>query len=145
MTRLTAVDLTPFYRNSVGLDRLFDRITSSLDSNTLQANYPPYDIVKYDEDTYEIKVAVAGFKQGEISVQFHENLLTISGEQKRERLTGEFVYNGISRRNFVRSWPVGDYVEVAGATVEDGLLSVRLERRVPESLKPKTIDITYNR
>ena len=117
-------------------------INRSLD--TTQVNYPPYDIIKYDDDTYEINVAVAGFRQGEITVQYHDNLLTISGEQKKERLTGEFVFNGISRRNFVRSWPVGDYVEVAGATVEDGILSVRLERRVPESLKPKTIDITYN-
>ena len=99
MTRLTSYDLTPFYRNTVGLDRLFDRITNQLDAAS-SGNYPPYDIVKTGEDTYEIRLAAAGFSQGEIDVEYHEGQLKITGTQNSEIREGEeYLHHGISNRS----------------------------------------------
>ena len=143
MTKITSFDLTPFYRNTVGIDRLFDRITSQIDA-AAGGNYPPYDIVRTGEDAYEIRVAAAGFQQGEIDVEFHEGRLTVRGQQNREEETGlEYLHHGISARNFVRTFTLADYVEVKGAVMKDGILTVQLERVVPESQKPKSIAITY--
>lgn len=143
MTRLTSYDLTPFYRNTVGLDRLFDRITNQLDAAT-SGNYPPYDIVKTGEDTYEIRVAAAGFRQGEIDVEYHEGQLKITGTQHTDEREGvEYLHHGISNRQFIRTFSLADYVEVREAVMLDGILTVRLQREIPESQKPKQIAITY--
>lgn len=142
MTRLTSYDLTPFYRNTVGLDRLFDRITSQLDAQS--TNYPPYDIVKTGEDTYEIRVAAAGFRQGEIDVEFHEGQLRITGaHQNSEDENVEYLHHGISNRQFIRTFSLADYVEVREAVMQDGVLTVRLQREIPETQRPKQIAITY--
>ena len=145
MTKITSFDLSPFYRNTVGIDRLFDRITSQIDAAASGGNYPPYDIVKTGEDNYEIRLAVAGFTQGEIDVEFHEGRLTINGrkEQIVESPAVEFLHAGIAHRGFQRIFTLADYVEVRGALVRDGILTIHLERVVPESQKPKSIAITY--
>ena len=145
MTKITSFDLAPFYRNTVGIDRLFDRITNQLDAAAGGGNYPPYDIVKTGEDNYEIRLAVAGFTQGEIDVEFHEGRLTINGrkEQVVEAPAVEFLHTGIAHRGFQRIFTLADYVEVRGAMVKDGILTIKLEREVPESQKPKNISITY--
>lgn len=144
MTKITSFDLTPFYRNSIGVDRLFDRITSQIDA-TANTNYPPYDVVRVSEDRYEIRIAAAGFKQGEITVEFHEGKLVITGGQEsRVREEVEYLHHGISSRNFVRSFALADYVEVKSAVMQDGILIVKLERELPESQKPKKIEITYS-
>jgi molecular chaperone IbpA len=144
MTKISAFDLTPFYRNSVGLDRLFDRITNQIDMASASGNYPPYDIVKTGDDTYEIRVAAAGFRQGDIDVEFHEGRLTIRGTGSGAEEGIEYLHHGISSRNFVRTFTLADYVEVKGAVMRDGVLTVNLERVVPESQKPKTIAISYS-
>lgn len=141
MTKITSLDLTPFYRNTIGMDRLFDRIVSQFD-HAAQTNYPPYDIVKTGEDSYEIRVAVAGFAQGEVDVTFHEGQLVITGEKNTEE-TVNYLHHGISARKFTRSFQLAEYVEVKSAIAQDGILTVRLERTVPETAKPKTIAITY--
>ena len=142
MTKITSFDLTPFYRNTVGIDRLFDRITSQIDAAA--GNYPPYDIVKIADDKYEIRIAAAGFRQGEIDVDFHEGRLHVKGQQQSdERSDVEYLHHGISNRNFVRTFTLADYVEVKGAVMKDGVLTVQLERMVPETMKPKNIAITY--
>lgn len=145
MTKITSFDLTPFYRSSVGLDRLFNRITSQIDAAaTNGGNYPPYDIIKTEEDTYEIRVAVAGFRQGDINVEFHEGRLTIDGASSDAAAEHvEYLHHGISNRTFIRSFLVADYVEVKQAVMQDGILTVRLKREIPESQKPKAIEITY--
>ena len=143
MTRITSYDLTPFYRNTVGLDRLFDRITNQLDTAT-SGNYPPYDIVKTGEDTYEIRVAAAGFRQGEIDVEYHEGQLKIVGSQRADDRDGEeYLHHGISNRQFIRVFSLADYVQVCEAVMQDGILTVRLQREIPEAQKPKQIAITY--
>lgn len=144
MTKITHLDLQPLYRNSIGIDRLFDRIMNQFDQTTQVGNYPPHDIVKTGEDTYEIRLAVAGFAQGEIEVTFHEGVLTIVGEKKREdNPKHEYIYHGISARKFSRNFTLADHVEVKSALAQDGVLTVQLERVVPESARPKSIAITY--
>jgi molecular chaperone IbpA len=143
MTKITSFDLTPFYRNTVGIDRLFDRITSQIDA-TAGGNYPPYDIIRIAEDQYEIRIAAAGFRQGEIDVEFHEGRLTIQGSKApSEKDEIEYLHHGISNRSFVRTFTLADYVEVQEAVMQDGILTVSLKREVPESQKPKSIAITY--
>lgn len=142
MTKITSFDLTPFYRNSVGVDRLFDRITSQIDAAA--GNYPPYDIVRIKDDHYEIRIAAAGFRQGEIDVEFHEGQLVITGtkgDQPQQEV--EYLHHGISNRSWVRTFALADYVEVKNASVKDGVLYVRLERVLPEAMKPKKIEIAY--
>ena len=143
MTKITSFDLTPFYRNAIGVDRLFDRITSQID-HAAGTNYPPYNIVETGENTYEVQVAVAGFTQGEVEIAVKNGELIITGE-KTETLNEGHVYRhqGISARKFIRTFSLGDYVEVQSATSKDGILTLKLERIIPESAKPKTIAITY--
>jgi molecular chaperone IbpA len=144
MTKITALDLNPFYRNSIGVDRLFDRILNQIDS-TANTNYPPYNLLETGENSYELQLAVAGFTQGEIEINVKEGEVIVSGEKVPEHLPDGHKYHhqGISARRFVRSWSLGNYVEVESAIVKDGILTIKLERRVPEAMKPKTIAITY--
>ena len=141
MTRLTTLDLQPFYKNSVGIDRLFDTMMNRIEHSNSSTNYPPYNIIKIDDDNYKIEVAVAGFTKGEIDVQTHDGQLIITGDKQAE--DGNYLHNGISNRKFLRTFELSDYVEVASAEVKDGILSVQLERNVPDSMKPKTIDINF--
>ena len=143
MTKITSFDLTPFYRNAIGVDRLFDRITQQID-HAAGNNYPPYNIVETGENLYEIQVAVAGFTQGEVSINVKDGELIITGE-KTEAVPEGHIYRhqGISARKFIRTFSLADHVEVRSATSKDGILTVRLERIIPESAKPKTIAITY--
>jgi molecular chaperone IbpA len=144
MTRLTTLDLTPFYRSAIGVDRLFDRIVGQLDT-TPNNNYPPYNILKTGENTYEVQVAVAGFKQGEVNVEVKEGTLIVTGEQLETELPEGYKYEhqGISARRFIRTFSLADYVEVKNAISKDGILIVSLERIIPEALQPKSIAITY--
>ena len=144
MTRLTSLDLSPFYRNSIGVDTLFDRLINQIDT-AATTNYPPYNIVKTGEHTFEVQVAVAGFSQGELEVSVKDGNLIITGEKQNTELPEghEYTHQGISARRFVRSFSLADYVEVESAIARDGILTVKLERHIPEAMKPKTIAITY--
>jgi molecular chaperone IbpA len=143
MTKLTTLDLTPFYRNSIGIDRLFDRIVNQIDS-AASTNYPPYDIVRTGDETYEIRVAVAGFVQADIDVEFNNGTLIVKGEKATEEgAEVEYLHHGISGRSFIRTFSVAEYVEVKDAVLADGILTVKLERLVPESQKPKKIAVSY--
>jgi molecular chaperone IbpA len=144
MTRLTSLDLSPFYRNSIGIDRLFDRMVNQIDASS-NTNYPPYNILKTGENTYEIQVAVAGFTQGEVTVNLNEGQLVITGEKAEAELPEghRFEHHGISARRFIRTFTLDNYVEVDSAISQDGILTIKLERRLPEAMKPKTIAISY--
>ena len=144
MTKITSFDLTPFYRNTVGIDSLFDRITRNIDMAANAGNYPPYDIVKTGEETYEIRVAAAGFRQDEIEVEIADGTLKISGSHRDEmRPEVEYLHHGISARGFLRTFQLSDYVEVRSAVMRDGILTVDLERIVPEIMRPKKITVSY--
>lgn len=144
MTKITSFDLTPFYRNTVGIDSLFDRITRNIDTAANTGNYPPYDIVKTGEETYEIRVAAAGFRQDEIEVEIADGTLRITGNHRDEaRAEVEYLHHGISHRSFLRTFQLSDYVEVRAAVMRDGILTVDLERIVPEVMRPKKITVSY--
>jgi molecular chaperone IbpA len=144
MTKITSFDLTPFYRSTVGIDSLFDRITRNIDMAANAGNYPPYNIVKTGDETYEIQIAAAGFRQDEIEVEVKDGQLVVQGGQGNQaRPEVEYLHHGISNRAFIRTFQLSDYVEVREAAMKDGILTVRLERQIPEAMKPKKIAISY--
>jgi molecular chaperone IbpA len=109
-------------------------------------NYPPYNIVKVSEDRFAIEVAVAGFSEGEISIELENRVLTIAGNKIHDLDNlKEYLHHGISNRNFVREFSLAEHVEVKSAINENGILSIELERIVPEERKPKKIAINYNK
>lgn len=140
MTRITTLDLPQLYRNSIGLDSIFDSLLGRLDHN--QSNYPPYNIVKSDDDNYTIEIAVAGFAQGDIDIQVKEGELIITGAKSDEDDT-QYLHHGIGTRKFTRTFNLAEYVEVKSAICENGVLSIALERNIPEAMKPKSIAINY--
>jgi molecular chaperone IbpA len=134
-------DLTPFYRSTVGFDRLF----SLLDQGGFDSapGYPPYNIERTGENDYRVTVAVAGFGENELNIELKENTLTIKGEKqsKSEQKNGEILYQGIAARAFERVFQLADFVQVKGAALENGLLHVDLVREIPEAKKPRQIPI----
>ena len=132
-------DLTPIWRSTVGFDRLVDLIDDSL-RLAGEDNYPPYNIARTGEDNYRISLALAGFKPEEITVTAEQNMLTVEG-RKAEKGDPEYLYQGISGRPFRRQFNLADYVEVKGASFEDGLLQVDLVRELPEAMKPRRIAV----
>jgi molecular chaperone IbpA len=136
-------DLTPFYRSTVGFDRLF----SLLDRSTADGSpgYPPYNIERTGENSYRITVAVSGFAQGELSIVAKENTLTIKGEKtanENGKEGSEVLYRGIAARAFERVFQLADFVVVKNASLENGLLHVDLVREIPEAKKPRSIPIS---
>jgi molecular chaperone IbpA len=134
-------DLTPFYRSTVGFDRLFNL----LDQATADASpsYPPYNIERTGENAYRISVAVSGFSRDELSIVAKENTLTIHGEKAAEtKDKSEVLYRGIAARAFERAFQLADFVVVKSATLENGLLHVDLVREIPEAKKPRSIPIS---
>jgi molecular chaperone IbpA len=146
MTKITTLDLNPFYRNAIGVDNLFNRIVNQIDQHSNDGtNYPPYNIIKTGEDTFEVQVAIAGFSEGEVNVEVRDSNLIVNGEKLDKELPEghEYTHKGISARNFLRTFSLADYVEVVSAASKNGILTVKLERHIPEALQPKTIAITY--
>jgi molecular chaperone IbpA len=140
---LRSLDIPSIHKFAVGFDNMFDDLLRTSQANT---NYPPYNIVKHGDDNFAIELAVAGFKDGEINIQVERNQLTVKGEQAVDLDNQvEYLHRGISARSFARTWTLADHVEVAGAKSENGILTISLERKVPEEQKPKTIAINYTK
>jgi molecular chaperone IbpA len=139
---MRSYDLTPFYRSTVGFDRLF----SLLDRATADGSpgYPPYNIERTGENSYRITVAVSGFAQNELSIVAKENTLTIRGEKAEDenKNKAEVLYRGIAARTFERAFQLADFVVVKDASLENGLLHVDLVREIPEAKKPRSIPIS---
>jgi molecular chaperone IbpA len=135
-------DPTPYWRSTVGFDRLFDMLDQT---GQLQANdtYPPYNIERADEDHYRISLALAGFSPDEVTITAEQNVLIVEGA-KAQKANVEYLYQGISARPFRRTFNLADYVQVKGASFEDGLLKIDLVREVPEAMKPRRIAINGN-
>src|SRR6266849_6642044 len=135
-------DLAPFYRSTVGFDRMFSML-DRLDGVEDLPNYPPYNIERTGENAYRISVAVAGFTDADLSIETKENRLAIRGEKQTndEEKTGDVLYQGIAARNFERSFQLADHVQVKGASLENGLLHIELVREIPEAMKPRAIPI----
>ena len=134
-------DLTPLYRSTIGFDRLgslFDTLTN-FEGET--PSYPPYNIERIGENEYRISMAVAGFAEGDLSIDVKENTLSIRGEKTTEQEETTFLHRGIASRSFERRFQLADHVVVKGAALENGLLHVDLVRELPEAMKPRTISI----
>lgn len=136
---------------TVGFDNVFDHFERMFDDDyfrTPSANFPPYNIVKTGKHTYDIELALAGFGKDDIEVQYEDNMLHVKSKPKKvedkedvEKYDDGVLHRGISKRWFSKSFTIADDVEVKGAELKDGLLTVSLERIIPEGKKPRTIDI----
>jgi molecular chaperone IbpA len=133
------IDFTPFRHSTVGFDRLFDLLESSIPAQ-VGDNYPPFDLVQENEDKYRITLAVAGFRSDEIELTAQQNLLIVAG-RKRDDDNARYIHRGIAARAFERRFGLADYVQVKRADLRDGVLSIELEREIPEEMKPRKIEI----
>ncbi|SVA52801.1 uncharacterized protein METZ01_LOCUS105655 [marine metagenome] len=137
---MTTYDLSPLLRSSVGFDvfdNIFDSVFNLNESNT---SYPPYNILKSDNN-YSISLAIAGFSKDEVDISIQENELVIKGVAKDQDNKIEFLHRGIAGRNFERKFRLADTIKVSDASYENGLLSIYLEREIPDHQKPRKIDI----
>jgi molecular chaperone IbpA len=132
-------DFAPLWRSTVGFDRLFD-LAQAAAQHAGEDNYPPYNIERLGEDSYQISLAVAGFSPDEISITAEQNVVTIEGN-KPEKAEREFLYRGISTRHFKRQFNLADYVQVKDASFDNGLLQIELVREIPAAMKPRKIAI----
>ena len=133
------LNLDPFWRSSVGFDRILDLMDESLRFQP-ENSYPPYNILRTGENSYRVSLAVAGFKPDQISVTVQQNTLVITGREN-QKTEHDYMHRGIAARDFERRFSLADFVEVKEATFEDGLLEIDLVREVPEAMKPKRIEI----
>ena len=140
---ITQFDWTPFRRHTVGFDNIFNLIDKSLDDSTMTLpNYPPYNIYKSEDGSkYSIELAVAGCTEEDVEVKYANNTLSIVGN-KEEKETDSFLHRGIANRSFTRTFNIADDVIVKGGSLKNGILSVDLERIVPEEKKERIIEIT---
>jgi molecular chaperone IbpA len=137
---MNAFDLSPLFRTAIGFDRLVRTLEAARASS--EANgYPPYNIEKTGEDRYVLTMAVAGFGPDDLEVVARENVLTVSGRAAQAEEGSRFLHRGIARRAFERRFALADHMVVKGATLENGLLQIELEREVPEALKPRRIEV----
>jgi molecular chaperone IbpA len=136
-------DLSPLYRSTIGFDRLFSLLDQSGAPENAATSYPPYNIERTGETTYRLTLAVAGFGEQDLSIEFRQNALTIKGakEARPEGEDREILYQGIAARAFERRFQLADHVQVTGARLENGLLHVDLVREIPEAQRPRTIPI----
>lgn len=137
---MNSLDLSPLYRNSIGFDRLSALIDSARNTDATMSGYPPYNIELFDDNKYAITLAVAGFSRNELELTVEKGVLYVRGEKahKEER---HYVHQGIANRAFERKFNLADYVEVTGAELSDGLLTVYLVREIPEEMRPQSIPI----
>ena len=133
-------DLTPLYRNSVGFDHLASILNNAMRSETVSNSYPPYNIEVLGENQYSITLSVAGFTQADLNINVDRNVLTVSGRKSNSK-EKQYLHQGIANRAFERKFNLADYVEVKGADLNNGLLTVNLVRELPEAMKPRTIAI----
>jgi molecular chaperone IbpA len=133
------LNFDPFWRSSVGFDRVLDLLDQSLRYQP-ENSHPPYNIMRTGENSYRISLAAAGFKPDQISVTVQQNILIVTGRES-QNTDRDFLHRGIAARAFERRFGLADFVEVKDATFEDGLLQIDLVLEVPEAMKPKRIEV----
>ena len=138
----TALDFSPLYRSTVGFDRLFNLLDSTMGAaDASSANWPPYNIEKLGDDHYRITMAVAGFTPDEIELVQQQNSLFVAGQKRASNEGTQYLHRGIATRAFKQTFNLADHVKVSGAQLEHGLLTIELVREVPEAMKPRRIAI----
>jgi len=138
---MNRIDADTLNRALIGFDTMFNNFERRF-ANSVSSNYPPHNVVKLDDNNYEIQVAVTGFDKEEVTVEVDQNILIITAgrPQEEERV---YLHRGLAQRNFVKQFPLAEHIEVRGAEQKNGVLTVKLERVVPEALKPRRIEISY--
>jgi len=139
---MTRYDLSPLFRSTVGFDRMMNLLESA--TNVAETtSYPPYNIEKLDEDSYQITMAVAGFGEDDIEIESRDDVLFVTGKivETESDKGRNYLHRGIAGRSFKRSFQLADHVKVTGARLENGLLHVDLKREIPEEKKPRKIEI----
>jgi molecular chaperone IbpA len=141
MTQLVRFDTNSLNRALLGFDTLFDDFQNRY-ATQANSSYPPYNILKHDEDSYELEIAVTGFLTDEITVEIDQNQLVVKGQRtKPDDESIQYLHRGLSTRDFTRSWTLAEHMEVGEGTVKNGVLSITLYRRIPESLKPRQLQL----
>jgi molecular chaperone IbpA len=141
MTQLQRFDTAALNRALVGFDRIFDDMERRF-ANQISSNYPPFNIAKMADNLYDIAIAVTGFEKEEITVQIEANELTVRGERKISEGTElEYLHRGLALRDFEKTFTLAEHMKVRKAEIKNGILSVQIEREIPEELKPRVIDI----
>ncbi|MDZ7684758.1 MAG: Hsp20 family protein [Gammaproteobacteria bacterium] len=135
---MNTFDISPFFRSTVGFDRLFDQLGRQWDSDT---NWPQYDVLKTAENEYQITLAVPGYHQDDIDIETKDSLLTVSGERRTDVDETQYLYRGIGNRTFTRTFQLAEHVRVENARIRDGLLTIDLKREIPESMRPRKIEV----
>jgi molecular chaperone IbpA len=145
MTQLIRIDtnaLQQLNRALIGFDRLFDDFENRW-ATSVQTNYPPHKVLRTSDSTYEIQLAITGFSKEEITVEVNQDHLVVRGERLRnDDAESQYLYRGLATRDFQKIFPLADHVEVKSSSIKNGILTVYLERIIPESLKPRIIPIT---
>jgi molecular chaperone IbpA len=143
MWKMRMIDFTPLYRSTIGFDRMFD-LLDGLPREPADDGWPPYDIERIGEDHYRITIAVAGFSDENLAVVAAPNGALIEGRRPVEDDQRDFLHHGIARRPFRRQFRLADFVKVSRAALSNGLLTIDLEREVPEAMKPRRVPIATN-
>jgi molecular chaperone IbpA len=143
MTQLVRFDTNALNKALLGFDQLFDNFEHRF-ANQINNNYPPYNILKRNEDTYELEIAVTGFNKEEITVEIDQNQLIVKGEHMSANSDSgiQFLHRGLASRDFTRSWTLAEHMEVGEGRIKNGVLTIELTRVVPEALKPRQLKIT---
>jgi molecular chaperone IbpA len=141
MTQIQRFDTAALSRALVGFDQMFNDMERRF-ANQLSTNYPPHNISKVADNLYDISIAVTGFDKDEITVQVEQNELTIKGERKEEEnMSIEYLHRGLALRDFERTFTLAEHMKVVKAEIKNGVLSIKIEREIPESAKPRVIDV----
>ena len=138
---MRSYDFAPLYRATVGFDQIADLMDRVLTNEVSQPTYPPYNIEKTADDAYRISIAVAGFSDDDLTVEVKDGALHVSARKVDEDTARTFLHRGIATRAFQRRFHLADHVRVVGASHENGMLHIDLEREIPEALKPRRIAI----
>ncbi len=140
---MSTIDLSPLYRHSIGFDRLASLLDNAMHADAVTQSYPPYNIESLGENRYAITLAVAGFDKDELDLQVEKGVLSVRGkkESTEER---KYLHHGIANRAFERKFNLADYVEVTGANLNNGLLTIELVKEIPEAMKPRSIAINQD-
>jgi len=133
-------DFAPLFRSVIGFDE-FARVLDDASRGDASPSYPPYNIELVEENQYRITMAVAGFDRSDLDIETERNTLKITGRRRAENTQRTFLHRGIAERDFEHRFKLSDHVKVTGASLDNGLLRVELERAIPEALKPRRIEI----
>lgn len=140
MNQIARFDTTALNRALLGFDTLFNDVERRF-ANQINTSYPPYNILKHDDNTYEIEIAVTGFLPEEVTVEIDQNLLIVKGERKQESEEATYLHRGLATRDFTRTWTLAEHMEVNEGKIKNGVLKIELKRVIPEALKPRVLKL----